>query len=73
MESAVKAARAITGKCIDSSGILYGVCMGSSCSMDKRYYMELPTVKDDNHGTGIVLTLLCEIMEYQDTEGVEIL
>ena len=41
--------------------------------MDKRYYMELPTVKDDNHGTGIVLTLLCEIMEYQDTEGVEIL
>lgn len=73
LESAVKAARAITGKCIDSSGILYGVCMGSSCSMDKRYYMELPTVKDDNHGTGIVLTLLCKIMEYQDTEGVEIL
>lgn len=52
--------QAILQHCVDEEGIVYGVCMGSSCSMDVQYYFDLPTIKDDNHGTGVVLMLLCE-------------
>lgn len=51
--------------CVDENGVVYGVCMGSSCSMDAKYYMELPSIKDDNHGTGIIMTLLCERIELE--------
>ena len=58
-----KGLHAILERCVDADGIMYGVCMGSSCSMDPTYYFDLFTVKDDNHGTGILLMLLCEVLE----------
>lgn len=60
MENAERGLRAILEKCVDRDGVVYGVCMGSSCSMDAKYYFDLTTIKDDNHGTGIVLMLLNE-------------
>lgn len=60
LEYADKGLNAILSKCVDKDGVVYGVCMGSSCSMDETYYFNLPTVKDDNHGTGIIMMLLCE-------------
>ena len=56
-----KGLQAIFEKCVNSDGVVFGVCMGSSCSMDPTYYFKLPTIKDDNHGTGVVLMLLCEV------------
>ena len=46
---------------IDSGGNVYGVCRGSSCSMEAKYYIELGTVDNDDHGTGIVLSALYEM------------
>lgn len=60
LEYAERGLQGILRQCVDKEGIVYGVCMGSSCSMDVQYYLDLTTVKDDNHGTGIVLMLLCE-------------
>lgn len=60
LEYADKGLHAILERCVDEDGVLHGVCMGSSCSMDVQYYFDLTTVKDDNHGTGVVLMLLCE-------------
>lgn len=60
LKNADKGLEAILKYCVDKDGVVYGVCMGSSCSMDEKYYFNLNTIKDDNHGTGIVLTLLCE-------------
>ena len=57
-----KGLQAILERCVDADGVVYGVCMGSSCSMDPTYYFKLPTIKDDNHGTGVVLMLLCEVV-----------
>ena len=58
--------KALLGKCVDKDGVFYNVCMGSSCSMDVSYYMRLGTVKDDNHGTGIILMLLGDIIKCED-------
>lgn len=55
-----KGLQAILERCVDEEGIVYGVCMGSGCSMDVQYYFDLTTIKDDNHGTGVILMLLCE-------------
>ena len=46
---------------IDSSGNIYDVCRGSSCSMEAKYYIELGTVDNDDHGTGIILSALYEM------------
>lgn len=46
---------------IDKVGNVYGVCRGSSCSMDPEYYMRLGVVENDDHGTGIILWALNEI------------
>lgn len=47
---------------VDSDGNIFGVCKGSNCSMDPQYYMELGTVKNDDHGTGILLYAFSEII-----------
>lgn len=54
--------KALLSKCVDKDGVFYNVCMGSSCSMDVSYYLRLGTVKDDNHGTGVLLMLLGDII-----------
>ncbi len=49
--------------CIDKNGNLYGVCKGSGCSMDAKYYTQLETAYNDDHGTGIVLCALAMVSE----------
>jgi len=72
IKNADKGLEAILKFCVDKDGVVYGVCMGSSCSMDEKYYFDLTTIKDDNHGTGIVLTLLCEkIGEVKKSQRVD--
>ena len=46
---------------IDQNGNIFDVCRGSSCSMEERYYIELGTVDNDDHGTGIILSALYQI------------
>ncbi len=55
-----KAWEGILKNSIDKNGNIYGVCMGSGCSMDKTYYYNIPTTINDDHGTGIVLTAASE-------------
>lgn len=40
---------------IDGEGNVYGVCMGSGCAMEAEYYYTIPTIKNDDHGTGVIL------------------
>lgn len=69
LKHAERGLQGILQRCVDKHGIVYGVCMGSSCSMDVKYYLDLTTVKDDNHGTGIVLMLLCEKIMAENQKG----
>ena len=56
---------------IDSEGNIYGVCMGSECSMDKRYYFAIPTIKNDDHGTGVILTAAAEYKNLMEITEME--
>jgi len=51
----VEAWEALTQKCVDHEGNVYGVCQGSGCSKEERYYLNLGTIVNDDHGVGIVL------------------
>jgi rhamnogalacturonyl hydrolase YesR len=48
---------------IDAEGNIYGVCLGSGCSLNSKYYREIPTHKNDDHGSGIILLLASELLE----------
>lgn len=48
---------------IDKYGNVYGVCMGSGCAMEAEYYFDIPTIINDDHGTGIVLAAASELYE----------
>ena len=48
---------------LDKDGNVYGVCLGSGCSMEASYYDSIPTHKNDDHGTGIILMAAAEMME----------
>ena len=52
---------ALISKKIDKNGTVYGVCRGSGNSMDEEYYVNLGTIDDDDHGTGIILTAMAEM------------
>lgn len=62
-EAALIAWEGLCEKRIDKSGAVYGVCMGSECSMEAQYYFDIPTIKNDDHGTGIILVAASEIMK----------
>ncbi len=49
-------------RCIDSEGNVYGVCKGSGCNMEEKYYLDLGTIVNDDHGVGIVLGACSEVM-----------
>lgn len=54
--AAAKGWEGICSEAIDCDGDVYGVCCGSAYSFRSDYYKyELPWVKNDTHGTGIVL------------------
>jgi len=61
-EDVLEAWEALTDKCIDSEGNLYGVCQGSGCNKEEKYYLNLKTITNDDHGIGIVLGAGVEIM-----------
>lgn len=48
---------------VDEVGDVYGVCLGSGCAKDATYYFDLPTKKNDDHGTGIILMAAVELQE----------
>ena len=48
---------------VDAVGDVYGVCLGSGCAKDADYYKQLPTKKNDDHGTGIVMMAAVEMMK----------
>lgn len=66
-----KAYNAIISNKIDADGNIYDVCMGSSRSMDAAYYMQLPPIKNDDHGTGIILSALCAYIELRKSLGLD--
>lgn len=63
-ERAKKAVESIVENCIDSEGNLYGVCRGSEFAFSADYYKYdlLPRLNDD-HGIGIVLLSVYEVMK----------
>ena len=62
-EATNKAWNALLKNSIDKDGNVYGVCMGSGCSMDPTYYGSIPTHINDDHGTGILLMAAAEMIE----------
>jgi unsaturated rhamnogalacturonyl hydrolase len=55
-EAAVTGWEALTKRCIDREGNVYGICRGSGYSFNKLYYKDQLTWQlNDTHGTGIIL------------------
>mgnify|MGYP004697090021 CR=1 FL=1 len=71
LEAAKRAMKALEKKCVAPDGTIKGVCRGSWCSMERKYYKELGTVDDDDHGTGIFLwaqVALAQVLEKYQLE-----
>ena len=51
--------------CIDENGDVYGICMGSGCNKEEKYYLKLQTIENDDHGVGVVLTAGTEILKME--------
>lgn len=63
-EAALKGWRGLTAQAIDRQGNVHGVCSGSRYSFSPDYYMEdLRTVRNDNHGIGIMMLAAVEVMQ----------
>lgn len=58
-----KAWEALAENAIDEEGNIYGVCRGSGCCSDRDYYANLLDITNDDHGTGIVMTAICELLK----------
>ena len=58
LKNAEAAYRGILTHKIDKNGTVFGVCMGSGNSTDVNYYMNLGTIDNDDHGTGVILTAI---------------
>lgn len=48
---------------VDENNNVLGVCKGSSCKDGPEYYINLQTVFNDDHGTGMVIYALCELID----------
>lgn len=68
IENIKRAYFGLIDKKIGSDGNVYDVCMGSSNSKNVEYYMNLGTVDNDDHGTGVILTAISEMMKIKDLE-----
>ncbi len=62
-EVAKKSLSDLLDKMIDENGDVLGVCRGSQCSMNAQYYCDLGTVTNDDHGTGVVIAAVCEMIK----------
>ena len=54
--------KALCRECIDEDGNVFGICMGSGCNMEEKYYLKLSTIENDDHGVGVVLSAGTEVM-----------
>ncbi len=61
-----KAWEGLKSLCIAKDGAIYNICMGSSCSMEEKYYVNIPTQVDDDHGTSVVLAAIDELLLMED-------
>jgi rhamnogalacturonyl hydrolase YesR len=65
-KAARKGWRGITKLCVDRTGNVHGVCVGSGFSFQAEYYKnDLPWRTNDTHGIGIVLLAGVEIMRLE--------
>ena len=48
---------------IEENGDVTGVCRGSGCQDDPEYYANLETIRNDDHGTGVVLAAVCALLD----------
>ena len=62
-DNVIKAYNGLIGNKIRHDGTVLDVCMGSGNSTDVGYYMSLGTVENDDHGTGVILTALSEMVK----------
>lgn len=64
IESALKAWDGLTRIAIDAQGNVHGVCSGSRYAFTADYYKkDLLTVKNDNHGVGIMMLAGSEVVK----------
>ena len=66
LECMERAWRGLLAHSIDRKGNVYGVCMGSGCHMEAEYYFTIPTIINDDHGTGVILAAgaeYCALLE----------
>lgn len=54
--------KSLCRECIDEDGNVFGICMGSGCNMEEKYYLNLNTIENDDHGVGVVLSAGAEVM-----------
>lgn len=66
---ALKAWDGLKNNSLDIDGTVYGVCMGSNCAMEEKYYLNLPTIADDDHGTSVVLMAIVELVLWEMWKG----
>lgn len=62
-ENVKRAYSALISQKVDKDGAVYDVCMGSGNAKDVNYYMNLGAIDNDDHGTGVVLTAICEMIK----------
>ena len=63
IENVKRAYLGLLGKKIADDGNVYDVCMGSSNSKEVEYYMNLGAVDNDDHGTGVILSAISEMIK----------
>jgi len=69
-EAAIRGFEGICREAVDEDGNVYGVCCGSAYSFRADYYKyELPWIKNDTHGTGIVLLAGVEVAKLIKERG----
>ena len=67
-ENILRAYNGIISKKIGKNGNVSDVCMGSSNSMNVEYYLNLGTIENDDHGTGIILEAISEMIKMQSID-----
>lgn len=60
-----RAYNGLFSKKVDHEGNIYDICKGSNCSYEVKYYMELKAINNDDHGTGLMLSALCEYLKFK--------
>ena len=63
MPKVERAYMGLLNKKISSGGNVYDVCRGSSNSKTVEYYMNLGAIDNDDHGTGVILTAISEMLK----------